>query len=904
MALNVWIQPSGYSFGVINEGLRVNVKLPVLTTPGVTYKVISGKLPPGVRIEGEYIVGSIFEVSRTTKFTFCIRAQLNNDIADRTFSVVVEGADNPTFVTPAGDLTIGEHQQYFVLDNTYVNYQIEAYDADIAAGQQLSFFIADNDGELPPGLVLTNDGRIVGFVQPVLSIKPEDGDGSYDNSYFDAVAYDFGSRPSNGFDSFIYDTAYYDYSLPSKAPVKLNRYYEFIISVTDGDTITKRKFRIFVVGDDYFRADNTRWLDGTGLFTADVTYLRAPIWLTSSNLGTYRANNYVTLILDTYDTSGVFYELSIVNSDISATTKRIQNSDNTVGGYSITTILTSNTPETGQFITFNGLFNGATSTTYRITAVENLSSDSYRLTIGTPLEVSIPDETRFLIGSLSSLPPGLAFDIKTAELRGIVPYQPAITKEYNFTVTAYRISDKLEYARSSRKFTVSIIGEVDSTIVWNSDSNLGSINANFISMLNVSATSTIPNSTVIYTLTGGALPPGLTISPSGEIIGKVNQYGDQSTGLAGLLTFNVNQQLHPTVSELPTTFDNNSTTFDRKYTFTIRARDQYGYSASTKTFYITVETPNAITFSNIRVQPFLKTTVDTWELSVNAGAKSQRMRFKDFINDPTIFTPSSIYRPNDKNFGVQKDLSMLIYAGIETREAAVYVSAIGLNHKKKRFHFGEIKKAVAIKPGTTEQIYEVVYVEMIDPLEINGKYLPSRLSNLGKQQSKISTDLSISLWAPGFSPKTDAAKRAALQVPAPVAVRPEPILTTDSTGYFPSSPNSNNYYPSSTRIWRDRIKNWRSDSNDASTGLEHERNYLPLWMRSIQPNTRTELDFVLAVPLCYCKIGTASDIILNIKYSNFDFKLLDYTADRYIIDSTEGLTQDKYLVFKNDRITV
>lgn len=75
-------------------------------------------------------------------------------------------------------------------------------------------------------------------------------------------------------------------------------------------------------------------------------------------------------------------------------------------------------------------------------------------------------------------------------------------------------------------------------------------------------------------------------------------------------------------------------------------------------------------------------------------------------------------------------------------------------------------------------------------------------------------------------------------------------------------------------------------------------------MRSIQSGAREELGFQLAIPLCYCKVGTADDILLNIKFSNFDFRVLDYTADRYIIDAVQGETGDKYLVFKNDRITV
>ena len=111
------------------------------------------------------------------------------------------------------------------------------------------------------------------------------------------------------------------------------------------------------------------------------------------------------------------------------------------------------------------------------------------------------------------------------------------------------------------------------------------------------------------------------------------------------------------------------------------------------------------------------------------------------------------------------------------------------------------------------------------------------------------------------------------------------------------------------KIWRERLKNWSGkDGNGNTISFANERNYLPLWMRSIQPGTRKELDFQLAVPICYCKVGTADDIILNIKNyintTNFSFNQLDYTADRYIIDSVEGLTADKYLVFRNDRITI
>lgn len=619
-------------------------------------------------------------------------------------------------------------------------------------------------------MVLTDDGRIVGYVEPVLSLKESDGTGEYDNLYFDSGPYDFAMRSTNGYDSYNYESKYYDYSLPSMRHTKINRNYEFIVTITDGDSIVKRKFSIFVVGDDYFRADNTYWLTDTGLFTADVTYLRKPIWLTKSNLGTFRANNYLTIFLDVYDKDNIMYE----------------------------------------------------------------------------------------IDSESNLPPGMKFDYNSSAIYGKIPYQPAITKTYEFTITAKKFSDKPEMVSTSRTFTLTLIGEIDSIITWNTAGDLGYINANYISTLKVNASSTINNAVLLYSLVGGQLPNGLTVDYSGEIVGKAYQFQDNSKNTLGLTSIDNGE----------TTFDNKTTSIDRHYTFTIQAMDQYGYSASTKTFSLTVKTPDLIPFSNIRVKPMMNQT--------------KRALWKDFITDNAIFTTGSIYRTNDLNFGVQSDLSMIVYAGIETKTAEEYVSAIGLNHKRKRFHFGSVKKAYGIDQTTNETIYEVIYIEIIDPLEVNGDKLPSKISRLGKQTPAITVDTGNSIWD------------RTIDSLAPDIKRPERIISADSTGYQISNNNPTTYYPSSISNWQNNIKN---------VGLT-ERNFLPLWMRSIQPGTKKELGFTLAVPLCYCIVGTADKIMLNIKYSGFDFKLLDYTIDRYIIDSISGYNNDKYLLFKNDRITI
>jgi len=283
-----------------------------------------------------------------------------------------------------------------------------------------------------------------------------------------------------------------------------------------------------------------------------------------------------------------------------------------------------------------------------------------------------------------------------------------------------------------------------------------------------------------------------------------------------------------------------------------------------------VNIPHEISFSNIKVKPYL--------------IPAQRELWSSFINDSSIFTASSIFRPNDSNFGIQRDLSMVIYAGIETAFIAEYISAIGLNHKRKRFRFGTVKKAIATLPESTSVLYEIIYISMIDPLEPNGKVLPNKLK-LSHNFDTIQSDSSTSIWS---------TKLSDLSIAAPFNVSPEPFVTVDSTGYHSSDSLASVYYPNSVSNWRKRLKN---------VG-ETERNYLPIWMRTAQSGTRAEPGFTLAIPLCYCKVGTADDILLNIKYSNFDFRQIDYTVDRYIIDSVKGDASDKYLVFKNERITI
>lgn len=833
---NLWTQPTGYSLGTIAERTITAINLPITSVDAVT--LIAGTLPAGLRLQNSAIVGTTLEVARTTQSRFVLRARLGSDIQDRTYSITVTGPDAPVWITPAGVLPVGENNALFILDSAYVDYQLEATDTDLSAGDELEFFIAKGDGTLPPGITLTKSGQLTGVIDPILALDTSAASGTYDANTYGGFPFDFGLRSANGFESFYYDVEFYDYAIPTKSPRKLSRYYEFTVSVSDGDTITKRKFRIFVVGDDFLRADNTILQVGGGVFTSDGTYIRTPQWLTPRDLGYKRANNYVTLFLELYD-------------------------PNTLTGYVAYTLRPTNDDAT-----------------------------------------------------VSTLPPGCTLDSTSGEVAGRVPYQPAVTKEYKFTVRATRFGANNEtLAIKDKTFSVKILGEVDSVITWNTNNNLGSINANFISTLSVRATTTVPNAVLRYVLTAGALPNGLTLALDGEILGKVRQF--PINGLLGLTTFD----------DRDFTLDANSTSIDRTFTFTVEARDQFGYSATTRTFTLSVTAASDLLYSNLYVKPFLK--------------PAQRTAYLALVGDPEIFTPASIYRPSDTQFGLQKQLQMLIYAGIETKTINHYVAATVKNHRRKRYKFGEIKTAVAKTPGTNDIVYEVLYVQMIDPQDDTSKQVASRVQIKNNQTIRINqTDIEtiddvtqITVGGQTYRLLLDPSLAAAvgnigtnLQIYANSGTL---VLNTGTGVLSVTLPDSTAFINVGTVVntatdafrFRSNYSTIRVDSNilnvsrpndihryisnttnmreNLSAVGETENEFLPLWMRTAQSGQTQALGYVMAVPLCYCQPGTSQGILTALKNSDFDFKQIDFEIDRYIIDSTEESGTEQYILFPN-----
>ena len=206
-SISLWNIASGAEITTLVERTSVNIALPVVNgLSGIEIELIAGKLPTGTRIEGTSIVGTAYEVQRDTVFTGTLRATYEGQIDDRTIKIVVTGADDPIWLTSEGLLPVGSNNTYFILDSEIIDFQLLATDPDLPAGDELDFFIADGDGNLPPGITLTEDGKLQGVTEPLLSLDKRYKDGGYDTMPYGDLPIDYAVYSSNGFSSFYYDT--------------------------------------------------------------------------------------------------------------------------------------------------------------------------------------------------------------------------------------------------------------------------------------------------------------------------------------------------------------------------------------------------------------------------------------------------------------------------------------------------------------------------------------------------------------------------------------------------------------------------------------------------------------------------------------------------------------------------
>jgi len=248
---------------------------------------------------------------------------------------------------------------------------------------------------------------------------------------------------------------------------------------------------------------------------------------------------------------------------------------------------------------------------------------------------------------------------------------------------------------------MTVIGNIDVGVTFTTATNIGTITAGIPSLLAIEATAVETNRVLEYSVTAGALPTGLTLSPTGNIIGSVDKTE------------------FTTVDNNAITFDSNTLSFDRKYTFTVTVNDQYQSVATTKEFNLIVSLPYAVEYGSMTAQGIIP--------------NSDRDLFYRVAQDPNINSVENIFRPEDPAFGMRTNPEMLLVAGLEHQTVSTLQTQMETDHPVTSVYFGGIQTAVAKQNGTTK--YEVVYLEMKDdPYNKVIKDMRAQIKELGERE--------------------------------------------------------------------------------------------------------------------------------------------------------------------------
>lgn len=731
MTAPVWVTPTGF-LGTLTE--RAFTSTYVLATgENVAYSTISGSLPIGLRLNSTtgLIAGVPSSVPQTQKFSFAVRAASGSDVSDRTFNFDVGGATEPFWITPSGALPVGLNGEYYSINKEPVNYTVRAETDILSTGNKLKYFIADTDGQLPPGLTLSIDGRITGYIDDLLKL--------------DALASVTGGYDEDGYDGYPYDHSPFVLSfLDTARQTTINKIYQFYITVTDGIINSKRLFTITVLDPDSLRSDTTYVRADMSDVDAGSSQLLAPLWQDKNgnllpsvyNLGMIRASKNQIITLYEYDPYALqgptTYDWNnvVVNPDIKfITDSRIDlvglPETNLAGQQALYFKDTKMFPVAGMKIRFSDTFdkvdgNPFDNTVYIVTGVISLGNGSGIMELNQPLAKDIPDSRIAYVGTSSQHPPGMNLDTATGELYGHPPYQPAYSTSYRFTVQLKKKETATgDITIVNQIFILTVKGNVNSAITFTSPSKIGSIFPGQVSELAVTAINTNTNNSVKFEIVQGALPEGLSLNADGTI--------------QGITSFRSQHVIYDSTStEYLLTLDSDATTIDKNYYFTVRASDVYKLSAIEKEFYITIIPDLKLDFARMYVKPFLKVSRD-----IKIDPVDKRAIYRSFISDATIFDPAVIYRPNDPEFGVQKQIKMLIETGIQAVDFNIYATAMSQYFARKRFYFGSVKSILA-QDSAGKNVYELVYVDMVDDQMI-GNITPSYAVSVGNMQIQLET---------------------------------------------------------------------------------------------------------------------------------------------------------------------
>jgi hypothetical protein len=610
--------------------------------------------------------------------------------------------------------------------------------------------------------------------------------------------------------------------------------FQFTLEIADGKQSNTRTFEIYVYSKDSMSADTTDFTADNTFITADVVPTRSPVLLnTPGFIGTARADNFYAYKFDAIDFDGDPIE-------------------------------------------------------YQLTVGPGVGFDA----TGTGFD---QDNIGFDRGTLS-LPPGLAVNPDTGWFYGYIPDQGATEFTYRFAIRVAK-KNNLSIVSDYYYFTITISGDVDTDVTWLTAPDLGTIDNGAISTFAVAAVNA-GGRPLEYRLQSGSnskLPQGLTLQPSGNIVGRVS-----------FNTFALDNGTTTFDTELTTRLTTDPTTFDLEFNFTVNAyaaqTEQLGYEI--QTFIITnggsgytgqptvlITAPPNISDS-IQATAGVATIVGGVITAIEVGNPGRgyqapptititggggtgaiveaRMQESNLINAVSVFRRFTI----TVNRVFDEPYQTLYIQCMPPEQDRALISQLVLNqdiipadlvYRADDPNFGVSQKIVydhayGLTPASLD-----LYIQSLD---LNHYWKDLVLGEIKSAQA-LDSNGNV-LYEVVYSQIIDNLVNNQGQSVGKQVTWPVPINLEDSTVIDVVYPNS--------------LINMRNQVIDTVGQISPA---LPLWMTSKQQDGRV-LGFTPAWVIAYIKPGQSERIIYNI-VNNFgqDLNIIDFEVDRYELDRSQ-----------------
>ena len=516
---------------------------PLLTDQSLVVTVGLGAYTSGGQVwdtgylQGVPTITNSIAVNTAEAFRFTIRAESSaGHVRDQAFNLTVTNVYGP-IIRP--EQALGNYYLGSYFDGTYYEQQLSVTELNPNVSIKWS-----NIGSLPPGITLSSDGKLSGYIQP-LELVGKFGPAGYDSDI-----------PAPGKDEVL-QSAEYDYGPYDFNQLNQTSSYTFTVQAYDGANYDLQTYILNVISRSGYTADNSHILGDNSFLTIDASNKYTPVIRNGNitTLPTGRSDSNYAYKFDGYDFQGDTVTYTLFNT-------------------------------TGTFDAY----------VYDIDAGFDYGGTG---TNGSPVEDSaqtdinrggIGFDSSNLNGSTTGNLPGILLDASTGWLYGRLTPQSSSYSVYSIGVQVSKIRDGVTYASTPTYFNLPVLGDVNNTVTWITPIDLGSIDNGSISTLFVEAKST-EGKPLVYTLVDKSgvpirLPQGLELLPTGEISGRV--------------TFEATS-----IDEYATTFDGNDLTLDRVYNFTVQAATADNSASSTREFTVKLNVIDNEPYDNLYLRAML-----------------------------------------------------------------------------------------------------------------------------------------------------------------------------------------------------------------------------------------------------------------------------------------------------------